>query len=97
MLSWLGMKGEAIGGAVEDLHIKGMVGNHKLAQAISGASWGQFLTMLDYKGKPYGCLVRKLDGFFPSSKRCPKSLLQDKDTKRVTPWAWEAAREESPQ
>jgi len=40
--------------AVEDLHIKGMVKNHKLAQAISDAAWGQFLTMLEYKGKPEG-------------------------------------------
>jgi len=58
--------------AVEDLHIKGMVKNHKLAQAISDASWGQFLTMLEYKGKLYGCEIRKLDRFFPSSKRCSK-------------------------
>ncbi len=58
--------------AVEDLHIKGMVKNHKLAQAISDASWGQFLTMLEYKGKLYGCEIRKLDRFFPSSKRCSR-------------------------
>ena len=58
--------------AVEDLHIKAMVKNHKLAQAISDAAWGQFLTMLEYKGKLYGCEIRKLDRFFPSSKRCSK-------------------------
>jgi len=58
--------------AVEDLHIKGMVKNHKLAQAISDAAWGQFLTILEYKGKLYGCEIRKLDRFFPSSKRCSK-------------------------
>jgi putative transposase len=58
--------------AVEDLHIKGMVKNHKLAQAISDAAWGQFLTMLEYKGKLYGCEIRLLDRFFPSSKRCSK-------------------------
>jgi putative transposase len=56
--------------AVEDLHIKGMIKNHKLAQAISDAAWGQFLTMLEYKGSLYGCEIRKLDRFFPSSKRC---------------------------
>lgn len=58
--------------AVEDLQIKGMVKNHKLAQAISDASWGQFLTLLEYKGKFYGCEIRRLDRFFPSSKRCSK-------------------------
>ena len=58
--------------AVEDLQIKGMVKNHKLAQAISDAAWGQFLTILEYKGRLYGCEIRQLDRFFPSSKRCSK-------------------------
>ena len=58
--------------AVEDLPLKGMVKTHKLAQAISDAAWGQFLTMLEYKGRLYGCEICKLDRFFPSSKRCSK-------------------------
>ena len=33
----------------EDLNVKGMQRNHKLAQAISDASWGEFLLMLTYK------------------------------------------------
>ena len=56
--------------ALEDLNIKGMVKNHKLARAISDAGWGQFVSMLDYKGELYGCELRRLDRFFPSSKRC---------------------------
>jgi transposase len=32
--------------AVKDLHLKGMVKKHKLAQAISDASWNQFLALL---------------------------------------------------
>ena len=56
--------------AVEDLNIKGMVKNHKLARAISDAGWGQFVSMLSYKGELYGCELRRIDRFFPSSKRC---------------------------
>ncbi|MCA1994322.1 MAG: transposase, partial [Coleofasciculus sp. S288] len=41
-----------------------------LAQAISDAGWSQFLTFLEYKGKLHGCEIRKLERFFPSSKRC---------------------------
>ena len=33
----------------EDLNVKGMQRNHRLAQAISDASWGAFLSMLTYK------------------------------------------------
>ncbi len=73
--------------AVEDLHIKGMIKNHKLAQAISDASWGQFLTMLEYKGKLYGCEIRKLDRFFPSSKRCSKcGYIHESLTLNIREW-----------
>ena len=54
----------------EDLNIKGMVKNRKLAKQISDVAWGQFLTLLDYKGDIYGCEIKRVDRFFPSSKRC---------------------------
>jgi putative transposase len=73
--------------AVEDLHIKGMVKNHKLAQAISDAAWGQFLTMLEYKGKLYGCEIHKLDRFFPSSKRCSRcGYIHGNMTLKIREW-----------
>ena len=55
---------------VEDLNIKGMVKNRKLAKQISDVAWGQFLNLLEYKGELYGCEINKVDRFFPSSKRC---------------------------
>lgn len=56
--------------SVESLNIKGMVKNRKLAKQISDIAWGNFLTMLEYKGDIYGCEIRYVDRFFPSSKRC---------------------------
>jgi putative transposase len=56
--------------SVESLNIKGMVKNRKLAKQISDVSWGNFLTMLEYKGDIYGCEIKYVDRFFPSSKRC---------------------------
>ncbi|MBU7585073.1 MAG: IS200/IS605 family element transposase accessory protein TnpB [Nostoc sp. TH1S01] len=56
--------------SAESLNIKGMVKNRKLAKQISDVGWGNFLTMLEYKGDIYGCEVHYVDRFFPSSKRC---------------------------
>ena len=55
---------------VEDLAIKNMVKNHKLARAISDANWGELVRQLEYKAEWYGREVVKIDRYFPSSKRC---------------------------
>jgi len=55
---------------VEDLNVKGMMKNHKLAQAISDVSWGTFYTMLEYKSKWNDKEYVKIDRWFPSSKTC---------------------------
>ncbi|MDI6847083.1 MAG: RNA-guided endonuclease TnpB family protein [Candidatus Bathyarchaeia archaeon] len=46
---------------VEDLNIKGMVRNHKLAGKILDASWGKFLQMLHYKAENAGGVVVKVN------------------------------------
>ena len=56
--------------AIEDLNVKGMVKNHKLAKAISDSSWSTFTTMLSYKSEWYGKQLFKVDRWFPSSKTC---------------------------
>lgn len=56
--------------ALEDLNIKGMLKNHKLAKSISDASWGMFQTFLNYKAVSSGKQVFKVDRFYPSSKTC---------------------------
>ena len=55
---------------VEDLAIKNMVKNRKLALAISDASWGELIRQLAYKCEWYGRELIKIDRWFPSSKRC---------------------------
>jgi putative transposase len=55
---------------VEDLAVKNMVKNPKLARAISDAGWGELVRLLEYKALWYGRTVVKIDRWFPSSKRC---------------------------
>ena len=56
--------------AIEDLNVKGMVKNRKLAKAISDSSWSAFTTMLAYKAEWYGRELIKIDRWYPSSKTC---------------------------
>ena len=55
---------------LEDLNIKGMVKNHKLAGAISDCGWNMFETMLKYKSEWKGKKVEYIGRFEPSSKIC---------------------------
>ncbi|NES67169.1 MAG: IS200/IS605 family element transposase accessory protein TnpB, partial [Okeania sp. SIO2D1] len=52
---------------VEDLAVKNMVKNHKLARAISDANWGELVRQLEYKAEWYGRELIKIDRYFPSS------------------------------
>lgn len=56
--------------AVENLAVKNMMKNHKLAQAIADASWSELVRQLEYKCQWYGRTLVKIDRWFPSSKRC---------------------------
>lgn len=55
---------------LEDLAVKNMVKNHKLAQAISDVSWGSLVSMLKYKAIWYNRQAIQIDRFYPSSKTC---------------------------
>ena len=62
--------------AVENLAVRNMVKNPKLAKSINDAGWGQFLTMLKYKSEWEGKTYIEVDRFFPSSKTCNHCLHQ---------------------
>ena len=55
---------------VEDLNLRGMVKNHSLARALSDASIGTAIRMIEEKAERYGKTVVKIDRWFPSSKTC---------------------------
>jgi putative transposase len=55
---------------LEDLNTKGMLANHRLAQAVSDASFFEVKRQLLYKAEQYGGYVQLVDRWFPSSKTC---------------------------
>ncbi|MEU1190605.1 RNA-guided endonuclease TnpB family protein, partial [Streptomyces sp. NPDC005859] len=55
---------------IEDLTVRNMVKNHKLARAVSDAAWTDMRSMLEYKAAWYGRELVVVDRFFPSSKLC---------------------------
>lgn len=56
--------------AIEDLNVKGMIKNHRLAQAVNDVSFGELRRQIEYKSKTNGVKVVKADRFFASSKTC---------------------------
>jgi putative transposase len=55
---------------IEDLNVKGMMANHKLAGAISDLGFYEFKRQLEYKCQMYGASLVLVDQWFPSSKTC---------------------------
>jgi putative transposase len=55
---------------IENLNASGMMKNHRLAQAISDASFSMFRSLLTYKAEMYGTQIVVADRFYPSSKTC---------------------------
>ncbi|MEV5560257.1 RNA-guided endonuclease TnpB family protein [Nonomuraea wenchangensis] len=56
--------------AVEDLSVRNLVKNRRLARAISDAGWRELRSMLEYKTAWYGRTLVVADRWFPSSKLC---------------------------
>ena len=54
----------------EDLNVKGMLKNHKLAKSITDASFSSFCDMISYKANEQHRQYVKIGTFFPSSKLC---------------------------
>jgi putative transposase len=55
---------------IEDLNVKGMLSNRRLARAISDIGFGEFRRQLEYKCSMRGVELLVADRFYPSSKLC---------------------------
>lgn len=55
---------------VEDLHVAGMLANHKLARHVADASFAEFRRQIEYKAAWSGGQVIVADRWFASSKTC---------------------------
>ena len=55
---------------IEDLHVKGMLANARLARAIADVGFHEIRRQLAYKAQRYGTRLVVADRWFPSSKLC---------------------------
>jgi len=72
---------------IEDLSVKGMMKNKKLAKSISDVSWSSFDSKLQYKADWYGKELIKVDRWFPSSQICSECDHNDgKKSLNIREW-----------
>lgn len=73
---------------IEDLQVKNMIKNHKLARNIADVSWSEFIRELEYKADWYGKRIIKIDKFYPSSQLCNCCGYQYSNTKDLNVRDW---------
>lgn len=56
--------------AIEDLNVKGMMSNHRLARSIADMGFHEFRRQLGYKAEMRGNHIEVANRWFASSKRC---------------------------
>ena len=74
--------------AIEDLKIKNMLKNRRLAKAISDVSWSEFFRQLEYKAELYRTEIVKVPTFFPSSQTCNVCGYKNKEVKNLAVREW---------
>lgn len=66
--------------AMEDLNVKGLLGNHSLAYSIADVRWSQLINFIQYKCGWYGKEFKQVDRFYASSKICSCCGAYHKDS-----------------
>ena len=74
---------------IEDLKVKNMMRNHKLAQHIGSASWSKFFDMLKYKSAWYRNDLIKVPTMYPSSQTCSCCGYKNPLVKNLAVRVWE--------
>ena len=74
---------------IEDLKVKNMMRNHKLAQAIASVSWSKFFDMLEYKAAWYGNDIIRIPTMYPSSQTCSCCGYKNPLVKNLSVRDWE--------
>ena len=77
---------------IEDLNVKSMIRNHKLAQHIASASWSKFFDMLSYKAAWYGNDIIKVPTKYPSSQTCSCCGYKNPLVKNLAVRVWECPK-----
>lgn len=74
---------------IEDLKVKNMIRNRRLAQHIASASWSKFFDMLTYKSVWYGNDIVKVPTMYPSSQTCSCCGYKNPLVKNLAIRKWE--------
>ena len=74
--------------ALEDLKVKDMMNDSKLARNISDVSWSRLVSMLIYKANWYGRTIVKVPKDYPSSQLCHACGYKNSITKDLAIRKW---------
>lgn len=74
---------------IEDLQVKDMIRNNRLAKSIASVSWSKFFAMLEYKASWYGCRIIRVPSMYPSSQTCSCCGYKNPLVKNLAIRTWE--------